>query len=1277
VAASERVDPDTLLGLVVDLIRDQFELYHTQVYVVEPPLTSPLVEGKGPHAAVLRQSTGYAGAVLLQRGHQIPLEATSLVTRAILTGEAVLVSDTGADPDFMPNPLLPETKSEMVMPLKVGEQVIGVLDAQDITPGRFTESTVALFQVMAGQIAFLFENSELLERVTDQTKGLTVFTNQLRTVAEIARQAGTILDTEKLLQQVVDLMQSRFNLYYAHIYVLDAATNNLVVRAGSGAVGEVLVEEGHAIPLDREKSLVARAARSREPVLIEDTSREAGFMPNPFLPQTRSELAVPLQDEHAGRFTENDVDTYATLAGQIATALQNASLFEAQKQAEAAIAQSEVQQRAILETTPVGMILGYTEATVRGHVVPNFYYHEADAWATMELLQAQGGVLENREIYARDANGKPLWLSLSIQPLQYGEQAASLVAFSDITVRKQAEERVLVFQMMAETSNEAIVMLTPEGNEVTYANPAAQELYGVVEMVGHLGAELWREKDLPYLAETVLPQAMSTGWQGDVFQKRLDDGMAFEAAATAFVIRDESETPTHLVVMARDITERVAADAERERFATQLAAAAEVSAQITTILDRDELLNTVIALVKERFGLYHVHFYALDTDTENLVLRAGYGRVGQVMKQQGHTIPLHREHSVVARAARAQYTVVVNDVFHEQGYLPNMLLPDTRAEVALPVMLGTEVLGVLDAQADRVDAFTEADLDVLRTLVGQIGSAFQNARTFEQQRRAELEVRQSSETIRAMFDAITDAVTVSNMMGETNEATLQLYGYESQEQLLGHSNLELVVPAQRDLVAGSFTEALSAGNSTVREFTMLRYDGSTFAGEAVAALLRDELGNPSGFVTVGRDITERKRAEAERERFTTQLRTAAEVSSQVNTILDPQELLEIVVPLIANRFGLYHVHVYTYDEETEMLVMRVGSGEAGKIMRERAHMIPLNREQSLVARAAREKRPLLVNDVRAEPGFMSNPLLPDTRAELAVPLIVGEQVLGILDVQADEVNRFSSGDQDVLTTLAGQIAAAFQTAISYERIIEVDRLKGEFLANMSHELRTPLNSILGYTEVMLMGIDGELTQEMEEDVRAIFENGGQLLRLINDILDLTKIEAGRMTLTMELVDVIPVLEDCKVNNLGLLHKRKNDVKIVIDVEEEDLPFITADRVRMAQILNNLVSNAVKFTEKGFIYLRARMVDAERMLVQVEDTGMGMSKEDQSKIFQRFRQVDGSSTRRAEGTGLGLAITRSLVEMHGWTMELDSETGQGSRFNIYIPVDPEAKFDIDM
>ncbi len=883
-AASERVSPDELLDLVVNLIRDQFNLYHAQVYIVDAE----------QQAAVLRESTGYAGRQLLQRGHKIPLDRPALVTRCITAGQPVLVDDVSQAEDWLPNPLLPDTKSELVVPLIVGDKVIGVLDAQDRTPGRFTASTVALFQTMAGEIGFLFENSELLQRITEQTQALTIFTTQLRTAADIARQLGSVLDPERLLQQVVELLQSRFGLYHAHIYVLDEAAGQLTLQAGSGEVGRVLRERGHSIPLDRERSLVARAARSKTTVLVNDTSLESDFMPNPLLPQTRSELAVPLiygdktvgvldvQDDQSDRFTEADRDTFNTLAGQVATALQNAALFEEQRKAE----------------TKFRTVADFTHA-----------------WET--------------------------WLG-------------------------------------------------PDGQYI-YVSPACERItgYTVQEFVAH-----------PALfVDTAHP----------------DDRAIVDA---------------------------------------------------------------------------HV-----------------------------------RDHRSTADTAPIEYRIITKD--------------------------------------------------------GQ--------------------VRWVGHTCQAVYDAE---------------------------------------------------------------------------------------GNWQGRRGSNRDITIEKQAEAERERFTTQLRTAADLAEQINAILDPEQLLPEVVNELRSRFNLYHVHIYLLDEPAEallreadleqvsrmmhdrQLMIRAGSGEVGRQLLERGHSIPLAREQSLVARAARTRQIVAVADTTSAPDFMPNPLLPETRSEVAVPLVAGDKVLGVLDVQDNQPDRFSQSDLNILSTLAGQIAIALQNAAfvkeiqqTTERLREVDRLKSEFLASMSHELRTPLNSIIGFAEVLLMGISGELPPDTLEDVQAIYDNGQHLLRIINDVLDLAKIEAGTLALNPEPIQVTPLLEEVKTNNAGLLVNKP--VEMVIETET-DLPEIQVDPLRLNQILNNLVSNAVKFTEKGTITLSA-FCDDGWLCITVQDTGIGIRESDLDKIFERFRQADGSSARRAEGTGLGLAITRHLVHMHGGSVSVHSQVGQGSTFTVRLPL----------
>ncbi|MBN1248036.1 MAG: PAS domain S-box protein, partial [Anaerolineae bacterium] len=522
-----------------------------------------------------------------------------------------------------------------------------------------------------------------------------------------------------------------------------------------------------------------------------------------------------------------------------------------------------------------------------------------------------------------------------------------------------------------------------------------------------------------------------------------------------------------------------------------------------------------------------------------------------------------------------------------------------------------------------------------------------------------------------------DAIMLADFSGRItygNGACLQLFGYsEAPEDFLGRSIANFWPEERVPLLLEQVLPAAGAGGWR-GEVAQVCRDGSSFEASLTFFAVRGERGEPLGMAAIVRDITDRKRTEADLRRFALQLRTAADVSAQVTTILDPTPLLEAVVPLVQERFGLYHVHVYTLDHESGRLVMRVGSGEAGRLMRERGHTIGLDQEPSLVAQAARTGKIVWVDDVTQSVAHMFNPLLPKTRSEVAIPMITGDTVIGVFDVQDATVGRFDRSEVDVFSTLAGQIAVGFRNAQYFEelqqvaeRLREVDRLKSEFLANMSHELRTPLNSILGYAELLQMGIDGELSPPMLEDINAIFENGQQLLQLINDILDLTKIEAGRMSLSMMPVSVASLLEEARAHCMGLLHREPKPVEVVVVVDDA-LPPVTADPMRLAQVLNNLLSNAIKFTDTGEIRLHAYHDPVTGCVgIDVTDTGIGISPENLARLFERFRQLDGSSTRRAEGTGLGLAISRHLVEMHGGTLTVASELGRGSTFTVSLPL----------
>jgi signal transduction histidine kinase len=314
---------------------------------------------------------------------------------------------------------------------------------------------------------------------------------------------------------------------------------------------------------------------------------------------------------------------------------------------------------------------------------------------------------------------------------------------------------------------------------------------------------------------------------------------------------------------------------------------------------------------------------------------------------------------------------------------------------------------------------------------------------------------------------------------------------------------------------------------------------------------------------------------------------------------------------------------------------------------------------------------VVAQDVDLEPDFLPNKYLPNTRSEMAIPISYDNELIGVLDIQDEQPNQFNNIDMQVKRTLANQIAIALRNAEAFERerqtveqLLEVDRLKQEFLANMSHELRTPLNSIIGYSEVLLDGLDGDLNEDVREDVEAIFLSGKHLLNLINEILDLAKIEAGQMQLHRKALDFDDTINKMVTQNQILVKNKPIQLHII---EEDPIPTVYADPTRLNQILLNLLSNAIKFTEAGSITIRYGMKDDQTLYVRIEDTGIGMNEADLERVFERFHQADGSSTRRAGGTGLGLTITRQLIQLHGGDISCESELGVGSTFWFTLPI----------
>jgi signal transduction histidine kinase len=232
---------------------------------------------------------------------------------------------------------------------------------------------------------------------------------------------------------------------------------------------------------------------------------------------------------------------------------------------------------------------------------------------------------------------------------------------------------------------------------------------------------------------------------------------------------------------------------------------------------------------------------------------------------------------------------------------------------------------------------------------------------------------------------------------------------------------------------------------------------------------------------------------------------------------------------------------------------------------------------------------------------------------------------------------------------------------------ELDRLKSSFLANMSHELRTPLNSILGFADVILEGLDGPLTENMNNDLGLIYKNGQHLLHLINDVLDMAKIESGKMNLNIEKFNLQEIIEEVTSITSNLASEK--NLALFIDPDSDHEVEINADKIRLRQVMINLINNSIKFTEKGKIAIHVSR-EENNVLIRVKDTGIGIPMELLESVFQEFTQVDTTTTRKVGGTGLGLPISRKLIQMHGGRLWAESTgvDGEGSSFYIFLPIE---------
>jgi signal transduction histidine kinase len=523
----------------------------------------------------------------------------------------------------------------------------------------------------------------------------------------------------------------------------------------------------------------------------------------------------------------------------------------------------------------------------------------------------------------------------------------------------------------------------------------------------------------------------------------------------------------------------------------------------------------------------------------------------------------------------------------------------------------------------------------------------------------ELEEYQKQHPIAPGRDTLTGRVAQTGAVVHIPDALADPEYTYFEAQKLGGWRAMLGVPLLRE---GSCVGVMAMTRDTPGPFTDKQIElVTTFADQAVIAIENVRLFD---------EVQARTRELAQ---SVEELQALGEVSQAVNSTLDLQTVLSTIVTKAVQLSGTEGGAIYVFDELEQLFRLRATYGFS-------EDLVAAVQDQHIgasdaIRQVTQDRQPQEIADIRDEPPSLLREIAMQAgyRARLIVPLVSADQVLGALVIRRKQPGAFPKGTIHLLQTFAAQSVLAIQNARLFREIEDKSRQlqlasehKSQFVSSVSHELRTPLNAIIGLTDMLVTNAARFGTEKAQEPLQRVNRAGTHLLGLINQVLDLSKIEAGKLELNPQTVQLAPLINDVISTAGQLAEQNKN--RLVVDAQE-NLGALTVDPIRLRQILLNLLSNACKFTKAGEVKLAARKVSNDSNFVEfaVSDTGIGMTAEQQAKLFEEFSQADASTAQHFGGTGLGLAITRKLARMMGGDVTMASKPGKGSVFTVRLPV----------
>ncbi|MBI4682797.1 MAG: GAF domain-containing protein [Nitrospirae bacterium] len=749
------------------------------------------------------------------------------------------------------------------------------------------------------------------------------------------------------------------------------------------------------------------------------------------------------------------------------------------------------------------------------------------------------------------------------------------------------------------------------------------------------------------------------------------------------------------------------------RLAGNLKSLYTVSNEIISELDIDGLLRLIVEKARGLIGSrYAIVSTIKDNGEYEHFIPAGIEP--EMVEQLKEKTALPQRRGLLAYLLQEGKPLRIDDIpAHPASFGFPEGHPHMKSFLGVPIILHEKVIGrlyftdkILPNQAGA-GVFTQEDEELAVSLANTAALAINNARLLKAFKVSEASLSNAQRIARL---GNWDWDIARNELRWSDEI-YRIFGLSPQEfGATYEAFLNSVHPDDREFVTEAVNQALSGRKPYSIDHRILLPDGSEGIVHEQAEVILDEAGRPVKMAGTVQDITERKTLEQGLVEYGKELMALADSFNVISAVLLTENLYEAICNIVTRNFGLRMSWLGVVGEGCDKVKPVACAGyEYGNLLSVNSKPDILTTPECPSSKALKAMTPIILQDMEAAPSLSScsaEAIKRGYRSLMAIPMLDSDaDAMGVLTLYSGEPMFFTKKKAHIFRLFSNYASIAIENRKLIEGLEEnvkdrtreleearlqaetANRAKSDFLANMSHELRTPLNSIIGFSQLMIDGMAGATSDEQKEYLTDIYDSGKHLLALINDILDLSKIEAGKMELELSEFDLKGLID----RSLVMFREKVLKYGIRLEAEvEEGLGAVTADERKIKQVLFNLLSNAFKFTmDGGSVRVQARRVQSSELRVQsmgipplakggeggfltdfigisVEDSGVGISEEDRARLFQPFQQLASPMLKKRPGTGLGLNLCRQLVKLHGGRIWVESEPGHGSKFIFVIP-----------